>query len=359
MTELDFLNAHEQSFPSERDFFEYIDSEDVVRNTSKDINIIGTVNNYRSRQGFLHSLDSSFEKIWSQEDLYLLAAHSDGRAIPYYVYYDDDFPIFLTTASITKEMPDTIEKFLHSDPDLGRFWLSMEQLDRLRRILTRKYNDLIIPFFTGHRSEYSDIPAEKRGDIERTITYWAEDGRETYKEMRTKYGILPTNLRFERPGDFKFGVKQEGIFTHQKGSIIDTWELFEEEKENKQILKDTINTGGYDSSSSQVFSNHEISSSSPWGIKMSSEIQEGPLDNFRSRLGETKWEFGVSEYRKKGASSFSAEIVDDVKYDRTLLNGHHDRVRVYPLDGNDIDPQFRVFNFIQDHFDSKCTPVEV
>jgi len=359
MTELDFLDVNGQVFSSERDFFEDVEEGDTIEDVGSNINIIGSVNNYATRQEFISSLDSEFEKIWSENDLHLLAAHSGGRAIPYYLYYDEHFPLFLTTANITDEMPDTIEKFLQADPNLGRFWLSMEQLERLRRILVRKYSDIVIPFFTGHRSKFSDVPAEKRGNIERTVSYWAEDGRETYKDLRTKYGILPTNMRFERPDDFKFGVKQEGIFTHQKGSIMDVWDLFESEKSNKKILKDTINTGGFNNSSSQVFSDHDIPSSKPWAVEMSSSLKQGPISKFTDRISEDRWEFGVSEFRPSGDAGFRAELVDEEKYSRTRMDAHNDQVRIYPIDENDIDPQFRVFAFIQDHFDSNCSPIEV
>jgi hypothetical protein len=359
MSELDFLDVHNRSFSSERDFFEFVEEDGTISEIGENVNVVGSVNNYSSRSEFHEVLSDGFEEIWSEEDVSLLAAHYGGRAIPYYALYNEDFPIFITTANITKEMPNTITEFLQNDPHLGRFWLSMEQLEQVRRTLVRKYDDLIIPFFTGHRSKYSDVPAEKRENIERTISYWAEDGRETFKEVRTKYGVLPTNIRFERPNDFKFGVKQEGIFTHQMGSIIDIWELLDEERKRKRVLKTTINSGGFDSSPSSVFDGHEISHSRPWAVEMSAGLTEGPIEKFEDRVSEDKWEFGVSEFRPAGGSRFRAELIDDNKYGRTRLDAHNDVVRVYPLDGNDIDPQFRIFAFMQDHFDSSCSPAEV
>lgn len=359
MSELDFLDVHDHSFSSEREFFEFVEERDSIAKVGENINIVGSVNNYSSHADFQKAITLGFEEIWADENVSLLAAHYNGRAIPYYTLYDQDFPIFITTGNITKEMPNTIGEFLQNDPHVGRFWLSMEQIEQVRRTLVRKYDDLIIPFFTGHRSKYSDVPAEKRGNIERTISYWAEDGRETFKELRSKYGVLPTNIRFERPNDFKFGVKQEGVFTHQKGSIMDIWELLDEERERKQVLKSTINSGGFDTSPSAVFEGHEISHSSPWAIEMSDVLGENPIDKFEDRVSEDKWEFGVSEFRPAGRSGFRAELVDENMYGRTRLDGRGEKVRIYPLDGNDIDPQFRVFAFMQDHFDPSCNPVEV
>lgn len=362
MSELDFLDARDQSFSSESDFFQYIEEGVDLNNIPENVNLIGSVNNYDNRNDFLQRINEEFEQIWAEGDLWLVAAHTRGGAVPYYMYFDADFPVFITTASITKEMPPTIESFLQSDPRLGRFWLSMEQVERMRRIIVREYSDVIIPFFTGHRSKYSEIPAEKRPDIERTISYWAEDGRETYKEVRAKYGVLPTNIRFERPNDFKFGIKQEGIFTHQKGSITDVWGLLDQERRNKKGIKDVINTGGMGTSESRLFPEHKISASNPWGIVSASNqrlLSSNALDTFTDRLEEDRWKFGVSEYSRVGDPGFDAELVDSIGFSRTQMRGYEDSVRVYPLDRNDIDSQFRIFNFVQDHFDSSCEAIEV
>jgi len=362
MLELDFLNARKLGFPSESDFFQYIENEVDLDDVDGNVNIIGSVNNYPGRRQFIDAIEDGFEPIWADGDLRLVAAHTRDRSIPYYVYFDQDFPVFITTANITEEMPPTIEAFLESDPHLGRFWLSMEQVERMRRRIVRKYQDVIIPFFTGHRSKYSEIPAEKRGDIERTISYWAEDGRETYKEMRAKYGVLPTNIRFERPNDFKFGIKQEGIFTHQSGSIIDAWELLQKERDSKQDIKDVINSGGFGESESQVFPDHKISASSPWGITANGGdklLGSDAIKTFKVRMEEDRWMFGVSEFSRVGDTGFDTELVDDVGYSRTQMRGYDDSVRVYPLDRNDIDSQFRVFNFVQDHFDASCRPIKI
>ncbi|UTF52786.1 hypothetical protein [Natronosalvus rutilus] len=361
MPEFDFLDASGQAFSDERNLFEYVDRNDVLEDVGRNVNIIGSVNNFNTRREFFAAIESNFERIWGEEEenLELLSANSDGRAIPYYVYYDDDFPLFITTANISEEMPDTIEKFIVSQPNIGRFWISMQEMDSMRARVVREDPDVIIPFFTGHRSKYSDVPAEKREDVTRTMTYWAIDGRKTYKEMRKKYGILPTNIRFERPDQYKFGLKQEGIITHQKGTITKAWDLFQSQKERQLILKRAINSGGAHSVESGVYPDHRISSTKPWEIDLTKPISGDPLEGFESRLSEDRWKFGLSEFSNPTNSRFSAEVIDEDKFGRTEIEGNWKSIRVYPIDGNDIDPQFRVFNFVQDHFDASCEPMEV
>lgn len=361
MSELDFLNANGRSFSSESDLFQYITNEVDLDDVDGNINLIGSVSDYRTKPEFVEALDNGFETIWSTDDLYLLAAHTKNTSIPYYVYFDEDFPVFLTTANITDEMPGTIENFLRADPNLGRFWLSMEQMELMRAEITRNYNDLIIPFFTGNRSKYTEIPAEKRDEIDRTITYWGDDGRQAYKEMRSKYGVLPTNMVFERPNHFKFGLKQEGVFKHQEGSIMDAWELYQSEKDRKQMVKDAINTGGFDDDAkSTQYQGRTISGSKPWAVEMDAAMSTEPLETFVPGITEEGREFSVASYRPKpDTPGFDSQIVDTNSYGSTKLRGRRDSIRVYPHEGSGIDQHFRIYNFVQDHFDPNCRAVKV
>lgn len=360
MTEFDFLDAQDRTFDSEQDFIEYIDNDVTLSDLDGKLNIIGSVNDYPNKVQFEKALSFGFEPIWKSDDLRLLVAHTDSKAIPYYVYLDDEFPLFFTTANITDEMPPTIEQFLQRDPRLGRFWLSMEQMELLRQEITSKYDDLIIPFFTGHRSKFTDIPAEKREDLERTMSYWARDGRQVYKEMRSKYGILPKNILFERPNHFKFGIKQEGVFKHRQGSVKETWNLYRSERERKKIVKKAIDTGGYDDETQSIlFEGRTLATSRPWGIE-TKEFGVAAIDNFESRVSEDRWEFGVSAYKSKTEiPGFDAHLIDSNSYVRTKLRGRHDSIRIYPDEDSGIDQHIRIYNLVQDHFDPSCKAIAI
>jgi hypothetical protein len=359
MTELDFVDAKGAQFKSMSGFFKYIDAESDLQSEGGNTNFVASVNNYQSRSGFFDSLESQFEILWAQGDLCLLAANAAGKTVPYYAYYDDHFPVFVTTANITEEMPPTIEKYLQSDSQLGRFWMSMEQMDKLRRHISHKYPELVIPFYTAKYYKHSGKSPRRRPDVDRTISYWGEDGKESYKEMRSKYGVAPTNIRFSRPGDFKFGVKSEGVFTHMNGSVEEIWDLLESEKKRKLSVKNAINSGGRRETTSRIFGEIKVSGSDPWAVALSEKtIEDQDLTEFQKRVEDDKWDFNISE-RSMGSNSFEMEIVDTVSYGRTELIGSNDQIRIYPIDGNDIDPQLRAFNLVQDHFDSACYAKEV
>jgi hypothetical protein len=359
---LDFLDISGQDLQSEDELFSYINEEvDLEDGVDDNVSIIGSINDYRDKESFVSSFSSHFEVIQQyEEDIYLLASSVGEEYIPYYVYVKENFPIFITTANITDEMPPTIEKYLQQDTNLGRFWISMERMEDLRKSLVSRHSDLIIPFFSGYRSRYSEQPAQKRPEYKRRMTYWADDGLETYKELKRNYGILPTNIQFERGNHFKFRMKQEGIFTHRGGSLKEAWKLFKRELKRKRRIKRHIDKGGPEELQSSLYDEKEISVSRPWAVNLKKKITDEELETFKDRLQEDRWEFGVAEYNPRyEKSQFSAELVDDTNHGLTRLRTHEDNIRVFQKSGSDIDQQIRIYNFIEDHIDPECEAVAV
>lgn len=356
----DFLDATDVNFGSPDDFIRYIDNEVNLDEIPKELNFVGSASDHLTRESFIESISQSFEILSENDDLYLLKADTGETTVPYYVYFDEHFPIFVTIANITDEMPPTINEYLRNGPNVGRFWLSHRQMDTIQSDLISRYSNLLIPFFSATRSPHSDTPAEKRPNIDRRITYYADDGLETYREMRYKYGVLPSILKFELPNQFKFKVKDKGVFTHESGKVRPLWKLLKRQIERKREIKDVINTGNYGDTESNVFDS-SISVSTPWAIDVGGNgIQAERLGTFESHLERSELEFGVSEYvAEPEIPSFEAELIDDSRYERTKLKTRGDTVRVYPRELTGLDQSFRIYNFISDHFGPNCEPVEV
>lgn len=356
----DFLNAMDHDFESANHLIRYIEDEVDLTGLSTGMNLVGSVNDYPQSDSFIDSLGSYFDLINSSGDLHLLKASVDDKAIPYYVYFDETFPIFLTTANITDEMPPTINAYLRNTPNVGRFWLSQRQMEEIRKNIIANHNDVLIPFFSANRTPSSEIPANRRPDVNRSITYYADDGRETYREMRHQYGVLPRILEFERPNHFKFRIKNRGVFVHERGSIEELWKAFQREKDRKKRVKSIIDTSNLTEKRSGVFENAKISVSEPWAIEVNSGIEAGQVKNFRSHLNQMELEFGVSEYDSSPSiPSFEAELIDSTSFETTRLMSNGDTIRIYPRELTDIDQSFRIYNFVSDHFGPNCRAVEV
>ena len=359
-SQFDFLNATDVDFQSAEDFISYIENDVDLKEVPSDLNFVGSASDHLSRDAFLASIGDTFEVISENDNLYLLTADTGEEVIPYYVYFDEDFPIFVTTANITDEMPPTINEYLRSGQNVGRFWLSHRQMNNIYADLVSRYDNLLVPFFSATRSPHSDTPAQKRPDMNRRITYYADDGLETYRELRYKYGVLPSILEFELPNRFKFKVKDRGVFTHERGSVKPLWNLLKREVDRKREVKNVIDTGNYGNTQSSIFDS-SISVSTPWAINVGGNgIQADRLNTFEGYLEASDLEFGVSEYvAEPEIPGFEAELIDDTRYERTKLKTRGDTVRVYPRELTDLDQSFRIFNFVSDHFGPKCKPVEV
>lgn len=358
--ETDYLHAMDRDYSSISDFVEYLEKDYDIGSMPGEFNILSAVNNLPSKQEFADSITAAFDTIDSTGDLHLITTTVEDERVYYYVYMDEDFPIIFTKANKTDQIPPTIGDFLQTKFNVGRLMLSPRQIDEIRKDLVSEFNDLLIPFFSAKRTPDSNISARRRPNTTRSLQYRADDGLETYREMHFNYGVLPRIMTFERPNHFKFRVKQEGIFVHQSGSILKLWNALQRQIDRAENIVEYSNTGGYGEVTSSFFEDKEIHVSSPWGIKVKDGIQGAALDNFREHLDDDFWEFGVSEYyARPQVPSFEAELIDENRYERTILRTKDDTIRVFPRKLTDIDQSVRIFNFISDHFNSDCVAREV
>jgi hypothetical protein len=357
----DFLRAIEREFTDKGDFINYLDESYKMGFLSGEFNVIGAVNNLPGgKQGFLSELTNEFRILNSSDDLYLLRASVDDEPVHSYIYLDDHVPVFFTTANKTDEIPPTIWKFLRQTQGVGRLMLSKRKVDEIRQNIVADHENLLIPYFSARRSEDSSISARHRENTERSLQYRAVDGLEAYREMRYNYGVLPNIMVFEQPNQFKFKIKADGTFVHQKGGIQTLWNCLEQEITRVKTMKEYANTAEYGTADSSFFGEDKFHVSTPWAIHVDDGIDSGHLDNFRMHLAESFWEFSVSEYNAYPEfTSFEAEVIDKSTNERTTMKTKGNEVRVFPRERTDIDQSLRIFNFIGDHFDSDCTPKQV
>ncbi|MDB2276650.1 hypothetical protein PM022_19430, partial [Halorubrum ezzemoulense] len=239
----DFLDVADYNFGSLEDVFELLGSTDLDELDGR-LKIIGAISDFDETNELVQSLEPHFQVGGEYGKLINLSAQvsEDEERVPYYVYIDDTFPIFFTTGTLTKEIPPTLQEYLLSHPKIARMWIAKRQMERLRQSLVSQYSHLIIPFFTGQRTKNVNIPANRRPNTERTIVYYGDDGIETYREMKHEYGILPSNIEFESPGNFDFRIKEQGIFTLLDSGVSQVYDLLSETKEHLRRVKQAIDT---------------------------------------------------------------------------------------------------------------------
>ncbi|MEF8773005.1 hypothetical protein [Halodesulfurarchaeum sp.] len=361
MTSSDFLGITEEDiiFQSLKGFFGHLKS--VNLDDEDNLKVIGSVSDFDNTGDFVDSLQSHFTlgqqagRIWTAS----AQVSANEERVPYYIYVDNTFPIFFTTGTLTKEIPPTLNDYLLSNTDMSRMWIAKRQLERLRKSLVGEHSNILIPFFTGRRTKNVQIPAQRRGDVDRTIVYYGDDGLETFREMKHQYGVLPTNIDFELPGRFKFRIKENGIFTLQDGGIDEVHFLLDETKSHLRRIKDAIDTSKYGTERSRLLE-RDIPYSEPWEIGLESGLDEGDVSNFANNIDKEDHDLTVTEFSPSYSPiGFSAEIVDTENFARADLRSAQDRIRIYPRDTTDIDQNIRLYNFVDDFIDPNCTPIPV
>ncbi|MFD1512476.1 hypothetical protein [Halomarina rubra] len=363
----DFLEVGEKHFENHQQLANHINQKYTSGSIKGEFNIIGAINNLGhtdgvedSKQHFMDLLADEFQMLHSSGDLYRIFTTVDDDPMYSYVWADSDAPIFLTTANKTDQIPQTIQRFLHTKHGVGRLMLSKREVDGIRKSLSSRFDNLVVPYFSARRSRDSLIGAQRRPNVDRSIQYRAIDGLATYREMRYNYGILPQIMTFKLPGMFKFRVKSDGTFVHQHGTFHQVWDAFQNQIERVNAMKECANTGGFTANQTSRFREEGFSISTPWGIQVEKGIDASHIETLPEQLEDDFWEFSLSEYYVNPESDiFDAELIDDTTRERTTMKTRGNQIRIFPRELTDIDQSIRLFNFVSDHFESDCTPVKI
>lgn len=357
-TEADFLDAIDRDFSSRDDFVSYIKSDVNLGTLDNKLSLVGSVCDY-NRATFIESLSRYFDIINQNDDLLLLWAPEEH--IPYYVHIEDqEFPLFFASANKTDEIPDTLVNYLKKDQAMSRMWIGKREMERLRQQMVEKYSDLIIPQFTAKRSKHTDIPAKKRPEYDRTMRYWADDGLETYRHVKSRYGILPTNIQLEDPGHFKFQITQDGVFTAIDGGVDNIVSLIKQSTKRLRFIKEKINTAAYDENGSEYLQDGLLPYSKPWAIQLDDRPATNDIRHFQGNIEASNLEFTVVNFDPSfDSSGFNAELMDKNDYGKTAIRTKEAAIRVYPRESTGIDQSFRIYNFVDDHIEPEPEAVEV
>jgi len=356
----DFLDVAGESFPSLDVFIDHL-HRTKFDNLDDNLKVIGSISDFTNTDDFIDSVDQHFHIHDHSGDLIRASAQisDEEEPVPYYIFIDGTFPLFFTTGTLTKQIPPTLQEYILSRSEMSRMWIAKRQMERLRQSIVSNHPHLIVPFFTGKRTRNVNIPAQRRGEVDRTVVYYGDDGLETFREMKHQYGILPANIDYEVPGQFKFRVKENGIITLLDGGIREVYRVLEETKHHLRQVKDAIDTSKYGTEESQLLE-RQIPYSEPWAIELESGLVEPDVSNFRQNVEHDDHDLTVTEYSPSyDPLGFSAEVVDTENFARTEIRSARESIRLYPNESADIDQNIRLYNFVDDYIDPHCRPVSV
>lgn len=357
----DFLELSDLEFQSRDAFIEHLDYQYRHEKLTGSFNIIAAVNNLEDPDEFAELLARKFTVLEENGDLLRIHTTVDEDPVYSYVYLDDTAPIFLTNANKTDQIPPTIISFLQSTQNVGRLMMSKREIDETRKEIVSEHENVMVPFFSARRSADEPISAQKRPDTKRSIQYRAVDGLETYREMRYNYGVLPSIMTFDCPNRFKFKIKDDGTFVHVRGGLKTLWNCLEKQIERVQEVVKYANTASYGEAESSFFEEgNQFNVSKPWAVEVRDGISAEHVDTLPTQLNESFWEFSVADYYSTpDVKSFEVEVIDDTTQERTTMKTKGNDIRIYPRELTDVDQNIRLYNFINDHFDTDCSPKKV
>jgi hypothetical protein len=348
---IDFLNVREEEFESLDEVTSYVSDSADLGNLDGDLSIISTVTDFEDLDALLESIGSQFDIIQRNGQLVLLNARQ--LDVPYYLYWDSDFPIWFTTGRKTEDLPKTIDTYLQSQPHIGRLWISKPEMDGLRQSLVQNYPGVLMTYFTATRSEHSEVDAQRRPGFKRTFQYYGKDALETFNEVKYEYGVLPTNLKFQKSNEFKFRVTTKGIFTIKRGGLDEVLSVIQNSIERLQGVKEAIDTSNFSKIDNKFVENDTISRSRPWAVQLQSQPSPQDVDRFRN--GELEdWDFVLSEIRESFDAStphFMARLRDRRTLGETVLRSRGNTIRIYPREDTGIGQSVRLYEFISDQID--------
>ena len=136
-----------------------------------------------------------------------------GEAVFFGTYYQDEL-LMVFTASTENAIGQTIEQTVMNSNALVEMPIIPSDFQTMHERVLEEHENVDITEFKSRRiPDLAD--AEIRPDYDRTIEYKGDDGRQTLKEFRQYYGVVPVRLQYE-DRDIAFKMDTTGKFTLKK-----------------------------------------------------------------------------------------------------------------------------------------------
>ncbi|MFC6838419.1 hypothetical protein [Halomarina ordinaria] len=133
-----------------------------------------------------------------------------GRAVFYAAYYEDDLLIIFTSAT-EDAIDQTLENSVNASKELAEMPIVPRDFQKMNEMVLSKYEEVDITEFKSKRiPDLAD--AEIRPEYDRTMEYKGRDGRQTLKEFRQYYGVVPVRIQYEHE-DIALRIDTNGKFT--------------------------------------------------------------------------------------------------------------------------------------------------
>lgn len=247
-----------------------------------------------------------------------------------------------------------LQDFLEAAPGTYRLFLRPLLVKDILDRLMSSHEDLHILDFTASRNVNSRTPAKLRANTQRTIRYWAQDGREALGELSDAYGLVPKKLRVDIPGVAKFSLDNLGAFTFFDGNLRVLLEIVKSAIDSGVADAEILKKAHFDlyptSIPGEEFS---VAVSSPADIALEVRLDVSLMPALLAKLEEEEF-IPYNTSIEEGSLFFRSDVLDLKTSKIFRLRADQESLRVLPGSKDSMKPLLRFYEFVLEELDARA-----
>ena len=333
--------------------------EDVLRNQLKIILLLTDTNDWKEYL-IEDGLGGSFKETSKMGDITKLErTYRDSKGglktADYYANFYNNSILILFTAVTEEGIKETLDPIIEKRHGICKMYMYPKNFENIKDfILTDKRDANILSFKALRKPEI--VKGEIRPEItDRIIDYKGRDGKETLKEFRKYYGVIPSRLEFEIENSH-FKIEDDGrflLYTINEETfnlIFDIVELILKEilKIKHISQKIRFNLINKESGTLKI----EIPEIKAGKISMSYRLNALIVEDMIQSIPDFSF---IDVNIKEGSLSFSMSVIDELKSSVFNLSGSENSITIISKYKPYFDSFMRFYYHFTENIDENST----
>lgn len=333
--------------------------DDVLRTQLKIILLLTDTGNWKE---YLigDDLGGNFRESFKMGDIIKIErryrdSKGEEKIADYYANYYNDSILILFTAVTEEGIKETLDPIIEKRHGICKMYIYPKVFEMIKDfILTEKTNANILSFKAFRKPEI--VEGEIRPEItDRIIDYKGRDGKETLKEFRKYYGVIPSRLEFEIENSH-FKIEDEGrflLYTINEETfnlIFEIIELILKEILKIKDISQKIRFNLINKKSGKL--RIEIPEINAGKITLSYKLNALIVEDMIKNM--PKFSF-IDVNIKEGSLSFSMSVIDELKLSVFNLSGSEDSITIISKYKPYFDSFMRFYYHFTENIDENST----
>ena len=245
-----------------------------------------------------------------------------------------------------------IERVISNSSNISYLWISPKTLDELKDEIIDSNEDTRITGFTAKRFDNMKERCQIRPWFKRSFRYGGDDGKETLKELRINYGVLPRVIQFKISKVAEFKINFRGIFTFSNGDLTYVLGLLDyafnnilETKRNLEISKYSI------VHENKKFREFYFEKIIPVSINLSSTLSANTATDLINQIINSNIFFPINYSIIEGSLYFTSTILDKVTNETFRISSNGEEIILVKDKTTSFASMIKFFQFIIERVD--------